>query len=263
MKMWRVRKLMVWLACGLYGVGAVARAGEHVPAGYDGPAERLHVYLLIGQSNMAGRAPWAPEEAGVMERVYLLNGADDWEPARNPLNRYSTIRKEIGLQRLNPGYTFALAMTEADPAVTVGLVVNARGGTGIQEWARGTRFYNEALQRTRRAQQTGQLAGILWHQGEGDFQDPQYLDKLIRLIADLREDLDAPELPFVAGQIYAEPGLNVQIARLPDLVPFTGVAGSEDLRVMDRWHFDAESMRQLGRRYAEAMREVGDFGLQE
>jgi hypothetical protein len=60
----------------------------------------------------------------------------------------------------------------------------------------------------------------------------------------------------VAGQIHAEPGLNDQLARLPDLVPFTGVAGSDGLRVMDRWHFDAESMRQLGRRYAEALRRI-------
>lgn len=57
--------------------------------------EAFHVYLLIGQSNMAGRAPIAETETAPMQGVYLLNGEDKWEPASNPLNRYSTIRKDL------------------------------------------------------------------------------------------------------------------------------------------------------------------------
>jgi|GEM_PF-6956882 len=36
---------------------------------------------------------------------------------------------------------------------------------------------------------------------DSNFTDPKYLDKLKALITDIREDLNAPNLPFVAGQI--------------------------------------------------------------
>ena len=74
------------------------------------PKKSHHVYLLIGQSNMAGRAPFTKDEAGEIPRCFLLNAQDRWEPAKNPLNRYSTIRKGLGMQKMNPGYGFAKAM---------------------------------------------------------------------------------------------------------------------------------------------------------
>jgi hypothetical protein len=205
---------------------------------------------------MAGRAPFTKEESDTIQRCYLLNRKDEWEPARNPLNRYSTIRKGLGMQKMNPGYTFAQAMLGKSKAISIGLVVNAKGGTSIRKWARGTAFYKEALKRTRTARKTGTLKGVLWHQGESDSRDARYLDKLKALIADLRKDLEEPDLPFVAGQISNVRLINDQIARLPEVVPFTGFASSAGLKTMDRAHFDARSMRLLGRRYAEAMLKI-------
>ena len=74
---------------------------------YTGPKEKLHVYLLIGHSNMAGRAPFTKKEAGIIEGCYLLNDKNKWAPAKNPLNTYSTIRKKLKMQKMNPGYTFS------------------------------------------------------------------------------------------------------------------------------------------------------------
>ncbi len=233
-----------------------ASAGEGPASGYEGPKEALHVYLLIGQSNMAGRAPFTKQESGAIPGCYLLNGENEWEPAKNPLNRYSTIRKGLGMQKMNPGYAFALTMLAKSKAISIGLVVNAKGGTSIRKWARGSRFYKEALKRTQTARKTGTLKGILWHQGESDSKDARYLDKLKALIADLRKDLDEPDLPFVAGQINNVRLINDQIARLPEVVPFTGSASSAGLKTMDRAHFDAKSMKLLGRRYAEAMLKI-------
>jgi hypothetical protein len=238
---------------GLLIAAAPALAGE-----YDGPREKLHVYLLIGQSNMAGRAPFTKEEAGVIPRCWLLNDKGKWEGAKNPLNRYSTIRKGLGMQKMNPGYTFAKTMVERDKSVNIGLVVNAKGGTSIKQWAKGTKFYDEALKRTRIAMKTGTLKGILWHQGESDSGDKQYLDKLVQFIADLREDLEQPDLPFVAGQINRVKLINDQIAALPAKVKNTGFASSEGLKAMDRWHFDSRSMRILGQKYAAALIKIQD-----
>lgn len=241
----------------LWGIfGSILYAQEKALPAYDGPREALHIYLLIGQSNMAGRAPFTAEESADIQRCYLLNAEDNWESARNPLNRYSTIRKNIGLQKMNPGYAFAKRMIEKDNNISIGLIVNAKGGTSIRQWAKGSEFYKEALRRTNVAQKTGTLEGILWHQGESDAGDAQYLEKLEALIADFRDDLDNPNLIFIAGQVNDLPLINDQIAKLPEAVSFTGFVSSDGLAAMDRWHFDAESMKLLGQRYADEMLKI-------
>lgn len=70
----------------------------------------------------------------------------------------------------------------------------------------------------------------------------------------MREDLGAENLHFVAGQIISPSKINDENARLPELSPKTGVANSTDLRTRDRWSFDAASVKELGRRYATAMK---------
>ena len=156
-----------------------------------------------------------------------------------------------------PDWTLSLGqpyeLLAHDKAISVGLVVNATGGTSIKLWAKGTKFYKDALRRTQAACQTGTLRGILWHQGESDAKDGRYLEKLKALIANLRADLGAPNLPFVAGQVNNVPVINDQIKKLPATVPHTGFASSEGLKCMDRWHFNADSMRKLGQRYAVEM----------
>ena len=55
------------------------------------PVKKLDLYLCIGQSNMAGRGKLSPEVMDTIQYVYLLNAEDKFEPAVNPLNRFSTI----------------------------------------------------------------------------------------------------------------------------------------------------------------------------
>lgn len=218
-------------------------------------ANELDIYLLIGQSNMAGRAPYSEEEAKPIAGVYLFNEKQSWEPATNPMNRYSTIRKELSMQKMNPGYSFSKAMRASQPDQEIGLVVNAKGGTSINQWQKDSEFYNEAIRRTKIALQTGALKGILWHQGETDANDPNYLPKINQLITDLRNDLDAPKVPFIAGQINPSDDylFNQLILKLPELVANTAVVSNEGLTAMDQWHFDHDSALILGQRYAEKM----------
>jgi len=216
----------------------------------------LHLYLLIGQSNMAGRAPIPDDAKGDIENCYLLNDQGEWSPASNPLNRYSSIRKDLEMQKLGPGYSFARTMLAQAPDVSLGLVVNAKGGSKIDSWQKGERFYEEALARVRIAQQSGTLKGILWHQGESNYEDQDYLPKLIQLIADLRADLNDKNLPFVVGQINGIKLINDQLSMLPESVPFTDCVSFDGLVAQDKWHFDSESQLELGIRYADAMQAV-------
>jgi hypothetical protein len=223
---------------------------------YDGPGEKLHVYLLIGQSNMAGRAAYTVEDARPMEGCWLLNGEDRWEPANVPLNRYCTIIDRLDTNALNPGYAFALTMRENDPATSIGLISNARGSTSINAWGPRTRYYKEALRRAKAAQQIGTVKGVLWHQGESDPGDTRYLEKLKAMVEAYRRDLGDPNLAFVAGQIMNRKGkgklINDQVAGLPGQLPRTGVAASEGASG-DGVHFDNAGQKLMGRRYAEEM----------
>lgn len=227
---------------------------------YQGDKSDLHVYLLIGQSNMAGRAPLLPEQKGMIENSYLLDTHGVWQVATNPVNQYSTIRKKLGMQKLSLGYSFAQEMSKAlqrkHSVAKIGLVVNAKGGTSIKEWQRGSAFYKAALKRAKQAEKTGTLKGIVWHQGETDAENSNYLPQLAQLIANLRADLNAPNLPFVAGQINKVPLINNQIAKLPSTVSNTAFVSSQGLTAMDRWHFDNPSALKLGQRYAAMMLEL-------
>jgi len=225
-------------------------------------SHKRNIYLLIGQSNMAGRAPFTEKESGVIEGVWLLNDKDQWDPAKNPLNLYSTIRKKIEMQKMGPGYGFAKTMLEKHPGTPISLVVNAKGGTKIEQWEKGTEFYNEALRRTQSALAgSGTLKGILWHQGESNSRQPEtYCEQLKALIQNLRKDLNSPELPFVAGEIFHHPdtkphtkAINEEIARIPNEIPHTGVASAAGLTTYDNTHFDTRSVKLLGQRYAEEM----------
>jgi len=219
--------------------------------------KRLQIYLLIGQSNMAGRGPIELQDQDTLSRVFLYTGQapDFWEPAANPLNKYSGIRKDLKLQALGPGYTFAGTMAEADQDKNIGLVVNARGGTSINEWMPGTKYYNETVSRTRIALKYGKLKGILWHQGESDLNECEsYPEKLSQLVLALRKDLGVKNVPFIAGELSEDKPqripFNRMIRSIPDKIPYCAVVSVAGLSTFDSTHFDSKSQRILGERYA-------------
>lgn len=216
--------------------------------------KKHHIYLLIGQSNMAGRAPYSGKEKEVIPNCLLLNDKNEWQGADNPLNRFSTIRKGMNMQKMNPGYYFAKKMLENQKEITLGLVVNAKGGSRIDQWKKGSKFFKDAVSRTKAAMKTGTLKGILWHQGESDHKNTKYFEAFEKFVNDLREALGEKNVPFVAGEIKQEVKLiNDQLNKLPAAVKNTAVVSSKGLKTYDAWHFDNASVKAFGERYAEAM----------
>ncbi len=229
----------------------------------DKASKEMDVYLLIGQSNMAGRADIETQDKDTLENVFLFTGDEKkiWEPAANPVNKYSTIRKGVDLQKLSPGYYFAKTMALQNPKKQIGLVVNAKGGTAISEWMPGTEFYKDAVARAKEAMKSGSLKGIVWHQGESDISRTDvYMKELATLIGSLRSDLGNENLPFVAGQLSEDKverkQFNVMILELPKTIKNTGVATTENTTTIDGTHFDSESQRILGKRYAVEMQKL-------
>lgn len=225
--------------------------------------KNLDIYLLIGQSNMAGRAEVSGKDKDTIENVFLYKGipGKEWEKAANPLNKYSTIRKDVSMQKLGPGYHFAKNIVKVYNQNHIGLVVNAKGGTRISEWKPGSLFYNEAVKRTKEAMKYGSLKGILWHQGEGDVSGfDTYTPKIINLIEAFRTDFNLPNLPVVVGQLSEDRpqriNFNKMIAQLPLHINNVGVATSENTSTFDGTHFNAQSQRLMGERYAKEMQKL-------
>jgi hypothetical protein len=210
------------------------------------------VFLLIGQSNMAGRAHLKAGDEAPIGNVQMLDDKGQWIPATNPLNRFATNRKTLSMQRIGPGFGFAQAMQKAWPDTSIALISNARGGTRIDQWKKGGQLYDNMLKRVT-AVKGIRIDGILWHQGEGNRADKEYLAKLKLLIATLRKDFKNPQLPFVAGKIYGKGLVNKVFDELPKTIEHTGVANVDGLKVFDNVHFDRESQIKLGERYAAAM----------
>lgn len=225
---------------------------------------RLRLVLCIGQSNMAGRGLMDAGAADTLRSVYLFNG-DGFERAAEPMNRYSTVRKELGMQRVGPVGSFAARYAEVTGA-PVGVVVNARGGSSIDEWLPGseTDYLAKAVERIRAAGDWGDVAAVLWHQGEADSAHPErYEAKLRRLVGILRTELGNPSLPVVFGEIAhwnwtnrveGTAPFNAMLRSLH--IPHTACVSAEGLAPMKDEtdpHFSAASQRELGRRYAEAL----------
>ena len=231
------------------------------PVGGSGTVEGddgYDVFLLIGQSNMAGRGTMiAGDENVFSENVYILNAEGEPESASNPLNKYSTIRKSLSMQQINPGFSFSRKIA-AETGRKILLVVNARGGTSVSEWAVAGEYYSEAVRRTEQALKYGRLKAILWHQGEADSSSPEtYLDRLAVIVDSLRKDLDAPQVPFIAGEIAGwhrnAARFNPVIRRISGKIPYSDYVSSEGctpLKDTSDPHFGRDGQILLGERYA-------------
>ena len=231
---------------------AIVLAVDVVVIAEDSNPQPELVFLLIGQSNMAGRAALEDGDENPIANVLLLDDKGKWIPATNPLNRFATDRKVISMQRISPGVGFAHELAEKLPGKTIGLIHNARGGTKIQQWGKGQDLYVHTIERLSKVKNL-QVDGVLWHQGEGNRSDTSYLERLTDLVTRLRVDLKNPDLRFVAGEIYGKAIVNGQMAQLGETVPGTGLARSNELTVFDKVHFDRKSQLILGKRYATEM----------
>lgn len=234
---------------------------------------KLDIYLFIGQSNMAARAPVTTADDGKVERTFLFNKDGQWEAAAFAVlpgskhvkpqgyNRYSTVEMPAKYNGFSSGYTFAQELTKQNPALQLGLVVNAIGGTSVQQWQKGnkSRFFDEAVRRTKAAMPQGTLRAILWHQGESNAADPAYLAQLAKMVADLRQELGvtAETVPFVAGELLPYPNFaafNQRLHEIATVIPNSGFITSEGTGdIGDKLHFNAASQRLLGERYAKAV----------
>lgn len=222
--------------------------------------EPLDIIFAIGQSNMSGRAPI--DDYGVIPNVFLLNPDGNFEPASQPLNKYSNIRKELKIQGVTAARNCMVSLQKSLNK-PLGIVVNAQGGSSIKLWYKpGKPNYDGALKRAKEAQKHGKIRAIIWNQGSTDNKDAKednfvtYKDNLKEMVANIRKDLNEPELPFICGELSERPDFiefnKEVILKIKEYIPYSDFITAEGTKLLeDNIHFDAESANKLGDRYAE------------
>jgi hypothetical protein len=234
-------------------------------------------FLLIGQSNMAGRGnldELPAEEKSAPAIEIFRNG--EWLEACHPLQDANDPVFAVNADRasgVGPGLSFARAVQRATD-MPVGLLQCAKGGTGIQAWERGGVLYRTMLERLRRASASRSLAGALIHVGEGDTHSPEmaeaWANAFRQLIGNLRSDTGDPVLPVVFAQIatitpemrtrrdhgYAGWERLKQVQASVDL-PSVVMVKTDDLPLKpDGLHLSTQAAMVLGERFAAAILEM-------
>lgn len=265
----------------------------------DGKARSRHdfdIYLMIGQSNMAGRGYLNESDtAKTISGVWILNSQGEPEPARVPFNLYSTIRKDAELQRMSPTFSFSQQM-HAVTGRNILIVQNARGGSSLKSWQPGgdgrNSYLDSAIVRCKQALRYGQLRGICWHQGETDITNgtagKTYVTRFKAMVRELRSQLGVgEEVPIIVGEVgqwawsknvLFEPDDTLvaksavpqnanaislfndsTLLRLCREVPNCHKVCSDGLRRLIKEsdpHFSREGQFELGNRYARKMRSL-------
>ncbi|XP_021753383.1 probable carbohydrate esterase At4g34215 [Chenopodium quinoa] len=232
------------------------------------------IFLLSGQSNMAGRGgvvkftdhhhhhhkKWdgvIPPECQPHPSIPRLNAHLHWEQARDPLHSDIDSRKVCGV---GPGMPFANVVRERVGG-TIGLVPCAVGGTAIREWARGEHLYENMVKRAKCSVENGggEIKAMLWYQGESDataVDADAYKVRLEKFICDVREDLQLPLLPIIqvalasGDEKYIEKVREAQLGiKLPNVV----CVDAKGLKLNDdNLHLSTEAQVQLGQMLADA-----------
>ncbi len=238
----------------------------------------LKLFVLAGQSNMVGyrsNLTELPDELREPQSgVWWYNQSNDWEilaapteplPSTNWLPNGVGFGPEISLGR-------ELQAIIGEP---VALVKYAANGTKLAtDWnpdnPEPNSLYNSMLARVESAiavlpppYLTVEIAGFFWMQGEGDATEKTFADNyqanLTNFIAQVRNDFNNPNLPFVIGQISNLPPRfpytsQVQAAQfqVSKTVPYTGIVETTTLsQHSDEVHFDSQGLIDLGYLFAE------------
>jgi len=234
----------------------------------------FEIFILAGQSNMAGRGKLDEESRQPKPRIFALNKDGQWQPAVDPLH-WDKPAAGTGI-----GRPFAEIIAARFPSDSIGLVPTACGGSPISTWSPGQSWkqtnsnpWDDAIARAKRAMQDGTVKAILWHQGESDATEkdaPLYAQRLEDLITRFRTELGVPDLPFIIGQIGRFPAkpwdahreavdaAQRAVAKKMKNVRFVPAEGFTSIG--DSLHFDTPSLRVFGKGYADAYLDIVGAG---
>lgn len=225
--------------------------------------ENLWVFILAGQSNMAGRGFVEPQDTIPAKRVLTINKKGEIIIAKEPLHFY-----EPNMTGLDCGLSYGKTIIGQIPdSVSILLIPCAVGGSSISHWLGDSVYRNVQLltnfrEKVEIGRRHGQLKGILWHQGEGDANEadiPYYKERLQKLLAEFRKIAGDNKLPVLIGElgVFSEDNknwqkINEQIRLYASTDSNAIIIKTSDLKEKgDKVHFNSEGQRILGKRFAD------------
>jgi uncharacterized repeat protein (TIGR02543 family) len=250
----------------------------------------VRVFVLAGQSNMRGlgRISQAPAAWRPLEGVWF----DDTVPGtpESFSEEWGEMAAEDG--DLGPELSFAATLREAYPEERIAIVKVSQSGTGLPFWRNPgqgghdtlmaridlTRdWLNAALAKNEIP--SWQYGGFIWMQGENEANNivsvaEAYESDFADLVDTVRTRTGVAELPVVLGRIsirldptadYPGPAQQPQL----DLVRAGQVSWAEndanggwvdtdDLPLIDNWHFGSGGQIRLGHRFAGAWFDIAE-----
>ncbi|WP_407846916.1 sialate O-acetylesterase [Chryseobacterium sp. KCF3-3] len=229
----------------------------------------IHSFLMIGQSNMAGRG-YAKEVPPIFDEHIKMQRNGLWQIMSEPIN---FDRPSSGVSLAS---SFAAAWRLDNEQDEIGLIPCADGGTSLDDWAVGSALFENAVSQARLAQRTSEIKGILWHQGESDCSPEKaekYQEKFSEIINALRQKLNIPEVPLIIGGLgdFLPKGIlgqyfihyslvNRELEYFAQSHENCYFVTAKDLDSNpDGIHFNAHSQRLLGIRYYQAYRDLKDI----
>src|SRR5690606_39194426 len=223
--------------------------------------ENVWVFILAGQSNMAGRGKVEPSDTIPDPRILSINKSGDLILAKEPLHFY-----EPGMAGLDCGLSFGKTLLPSIPdSVSLLIIPAAVGGSAIGQWIDDETFREVPLlmnfkEKVALAKQHGTIKGILWHQGENDAIKPETIAvhqrQLKKLFKIFRKEVGKKRLPIFLGDLASFSAndanwqkINVQIGGFVAADRHAYLIKTADLNHNgDRIHFDSEGLRRMGER---------------
>jgi hypothetical protein len=253
---------------GAGAAGSGGSAGTGGAGGSAGSGVTNHVFLLFGQSNMAGYARATAADKVEDPRIQVL-GFDgcaatgrvnnQWDVAVPPLH-------ECGPGAVGPGDWFSKTLIQKlPPSDKIYLVPCALSGQAVSVFSKGTDKYTWMVDRVKSAQDMGGVVeGMLFHQGESDCGNSAWPGKVKQLVTDLRTDLGLGDVPFLAGELPPASACgnhNPLVNQLPGLITNAHVISAQGLNLDPadtQWnmHFGHDDTVELGKRYEAKMAEL-------
>ncbi len=227
-------------------------------------SNNLWVFMLAGQSNMAGRGLVQPQDTVPDERILTINKAGEIIIAKEPLHFY-----EPSMTGLDCGLSFSKLLTERLPdSISVLIIPTAVGGSSISQWLgdslhRDVKLLSNFSEKVETGKKYGQIKGVLWHQGESDANQvdiPLYKDRLSDLFSEFRKIISREDLPILIGELGSFSKNYDDWMKINDQISLYALNDSNAIVIStsdlthkgDMVHFDSESQRILGKRFAEA-----------
>ena len=230
--------------------------------------ENVWVFIMAGQSNMAGRGIVEKEDTVPNKRILSVNNTGRIVVAKEPLHFY-----EPNLTGLDCGVMFARTLIkEIQDSILILMVPTAVGGSSISQWLgdsthRGVPLLSNFFKHVEIGKQFGVIKGILWHQGESDANEsniPHHKKRMGELFSKFRAAVGNDGLPVMVGELGFFSDNPVNFSLLNKAIheyaaedKNCSVISTKDLKDKgDHLHFNSKAQREMGKRFAKAYLKV-------